>query len=202
MEFRVKAVVRGTVCVAALVAALTGCGGDGGTSALGADGKVAPVALTAEQIRAALPTETSLGDIFSGDEAVVAQGQEAREFCAEESGTACEGLVAAGHQELAVRGSSDDGKLEFTLVSFDSPAAAAVVMKGLADEERSDGDAPEPVRVEAGADETDAFASSSRVTHVYLRVGGVVAYVRAIETELGNVNRAAVHQVERIKNGA
>lgn len=40
------------------------------------------------------------------------QGDEARRFCAEESGMPCDGVVAGGKQELAVRGSADDSKVE------------------------------------------------------------------------------------------
>ncbi|MFV0137877.1 hypothetical protein ACLGIH_32590 [Streptomyces sp. HMX87] len=101
-----------------------------------------------------------------------------------------------------MRGSADDGKVEFTLFSFDSPQAASAVAKGMAARKRDGGGtALEPVRIEAGADDTDAF-SSGRLTDVVMRVGGVVAYVRAVETETGNVNHAATHQADRIKNVA
>lgn len=57
------------------------------------------------------------------------------------------------------------------------------------------------MQITSGADETTALADGS-TTDVYLRVGSVVAYVHAVETEIGNVNHAATHQVGRIKNAA
>lgn len=98
----------------------------------------APITLSAEQIRAALPTDTSLGDVFGGADAVVLQGEEARRYCAEDSGTTCDGLVAAGKKELEVRGNADDGGVEFTLFSFKSPQVASAVAKGLAATELKD----------------------------------------------------------------
>ncbi|MEV7615635.1 hypothetical protein [Streptomyces sp. NPDC089799] len=103
------------------MAALTGCGGDGepasggaSGSAWGGDGKgTASRALSAEDIRTVLPTNESLGDVFVGPDAQVGDGDVARRQCAKDSGTACDGLAAAGLKEMAVRGNSDDREVDF-----------------------------------------------------------------------------------------
>ncbi|MFJ8015216.1 hypothetical protein [Streptomyces sp. NPDC096339] len=199
-----KAVVRGTVCAIALVAALAGCGNDaGGTptpGSAGAKGKTSGP-LSVEQIRSALPTDTSLGNNLAGDEAVATGGEEARTYCTETTAATCDGLVAAGMKELTRRG-PDETKVEFSLFSFDSPKSATAAMKSLSAKRRTDIEpTPQPVKVEAGADETDAFGNN-RVTATTMRVGSVLVYIWAVETNLDQVNVAAKHQVDRLKSAA
>lgn len=110
-----KSVVRGTVCGVALMAALTGCGGGGdadagaavgvvGIGGGGEKGKKKSGTLSVPQLWSALPTNEALGDVWVGDDLAVIDGERARQACAEETGTACNGVVAAGHKEAAVRG--------------------------------------------------------------------------------------------------
>ncbi|MEU8432849.1 hypothetical protein AB0F18_08010 [Streptomyces sp. NPDC029216] len=184
------------------MAALTGCGSGGDPVSVsvgngGGKGKAAGP-LSVEQIRAALPTDTSMGSNFAGDEAVAAGGDGARAHCAETTGATCDGLVAGGMKELKRRGRGET-KVEFTLFSFDSPKAATAAMKSLSAKRRTDIEpTPAPVKVEAGADETDAVGND-RVTAVVMRVGSVLVYVWAVETKLEDTNFAAQHQVDRLK---
>ncbi|MFE2170023.1 hypothetical protein ACFXB3_33955 [Streptomyces sp. NPDC059447] len=205
-----KAVIRGTVCAIALVAALTGCGSDGGTAAVGNGGGVgsgsgggkgkASGPLTAEQLRSALPTGTDLGRNYKAENepAVAIGGEEARKHCAETTGATCEGLVAAGAAEIN-HARRREGKAEFSLFSFDSPKAATAAMKSLADKKRAAIEpTPTPVEVQAGANETDAFGNN-RVTAVTMRVDSVLVYVWAVEIEVDEAKAAAKLQVDRLK---
>ncbi|MET9572901.1 hypothetical protein ABZY34_27975 [Streptomyces virginiae] len=202
----VKAVVRGTVCVVALVVALTGCGGEGNTAVGGigsGDGKgKTSGALSAEQVRSALPTNESLGEIFVGNDAVVGEGEQARQHCAEQTGTTCNGMVAVGHKEAAVRGKASGDEVEFTLFSFDSPQAASAAAKGLAAKIRGREPAPEPTQIAAGADETEGFTNGRKRTDVVMRVGNVLAYVLASTSNSDNVKQVATQQVDLIKKAA
>ncbi|MCM1969033.1 MULTISPECIES: hypothetical protein [unclassified Streptomyces] len=203
-----KFAVRGTVCAVALVAALTGCGGDGDAadSAVGVVGigsgdgkgkKSGP--LSVEQVRAALPTNEELGAVWVGDDLAAFEGEMARRQCAKETGTSCDGLVAAGHKEAAVRGNSDDDDVEFTLFSFDSKQAATAAMKGMAAKTGSGDPAPEPTQFTTGADETQSFTNGRSSTRTVMRVGNVVAYVQASIYNTENRNRMSTLQVELIK---
>lgn len=209
-EFRVKSVVRGTVCAVALVAALTGCGGGGdadagaavgvvGIGGVGEKGKKASGTLSVPQVWSALPTNEALGDVWVGDDMAVIEGDQARQQCAEDTGTPCNGVVAAGHKEAAVRGNADDDEVEFTLFSFDSQQAASAAVKGLAAKMRSREPAPEPTRLEAGADETEAFTNGRSATRVVMRVGNVVAYVQASLYADDGAQQMATLQVDLIK---
>lgn len=203
-----KSVVRGTVCAVALVAALTGCGGDGDAadSAVG----VAPIGsgagkgkksgpLSVEQVRAALPTNETLGGVWVGDDLAAFDGEQARRHCVEETGSPCDGFVAAGHKEAAVRGNSDDDEVEFTLFSFDSKEAASAAVKGMAAKIASRDPAPEPAQLSTGADETKAFTTSRSGSRVVMRVGTTVAYVQASIYDTENRNGMSTLQVELIK---
>ncbi|MFE4636020.1 hypothetical protein ACFRJ1_21955 [Streptomyces sp. NPDC056773] len=190
------------------MAVLTGCGGD--EDAANSPVGVAPIGsgdgkgkksgpLTVEQVRAALPTNEVLGDVFVGDDLAAFDGEMARQHCAEQTGTPCTGLVAAGHKEAAVRGNSDDDEVEFTLFSFDSKQAATDAMKGMAAKEASGDPAPEPTQFTTGADETQAFTNGMSSTRTFMRVGTVVAFVQASIYNTENRDRMSSLQVELIK---
>ncbi|MER5775109.1 hypothetical protein ABT144_12605 [Streptomyces sp. NPDC002039] len=211
MEIRVKYFVRGTVCAVALVAALTGCGGGGdadagaavgaaGIGSGGEKGKKTSGTLSVPQVRSALPTNETLGGVWVGDDLGVIDGEPARQHCAEETGTPCDGVVAVGHKEAAVRGNADSDKVEFTLFSFDSQQAASAAVKGLAAKIRNR--EPTPTQVAAGADETEAFTNGNHGTSVVMRVGNVVAYVRASLYADDGARQMALLQVDLIKKAA
>ncbi|MET9854647.1 hypothetical protein ABZY57_17090 [Streptomyces sp. NPDC006450] len=192
----------------ALVAALTGCGSDGdaadspvGVVGIGSgDGKGNKSGpLSVEQVRAALPTNEVLGGVFVGDDLAAFEGEPARQHCAEQTGTPCTGLVAAGHKEAAARGNADDDEVEFTLFSFDSKEAASAAVKGLAAKMGSREPAPERTQLATGADETEAFTNGRSSARTVMRVGNVVAYVQAGIYDSESRNRMATLQVELIK---
>ncbi|MCP3759617.1 hypothetical protein [Streptomyces sp. TBY4] len=155
--------------------------------------------LTVEQVRAALPTNEQLGDVYVGDDLAAIDGEPARQQCAKDTGTPCTGLVAAGHKEAAARGNADDDEVEFTLFSFDSKEAASAAMKGMAAKTASGDPAPEPTRFTTGADETQAFSNGSSGTRTVMRVGTVVAYVQASIYHTENRDGMSALQVELIK---
>ncbi|MEU9030677.1 hypothetical protein AB0D46_24775 [Streptomyces sp. NPDC048383] len=208
-----KYLVRGTVCAVALVAALTGCGGGGdadagaavgiaGIGSGGEKGKKTSGTLSVPQVRSALPTNETLGGVWVGDDLAVVDGEPARQHCAEETGTPCDGMVAVGHKEAAVRGNADSDAVEFTLFSFDSQQAASAAVKGLAAKIRNREPAPEPTQVAAGADETEAFTNGNHGTRVVMRVGNVVAYVQASLYADDGARQMALLQVDLIKKAA
>ncbi|MFD8935113.1 hypothetical protein ACFV0R_07625 [Streptomyces sp. NPDC059578] len=196
---------------AALVATLTGCGdGEEATTGKPSDAPTASgratkekpfISLSAAQVRSALPADYTLGDALVGDAPITVKGQEARQNCTESSGASCDGLVAGGKKELGAEGSTDEGHIEFTLYSFDSPQAASTVRKSLAATARASVTAPEQVEIVSGADETEAFKGTS-TTHVVMRLGSVVAHVRAVDTTTGNVHHVATHQIDLIKDAS
>ncbi|MFJ7272591.1 hypothetical protein ACIQV3_39180 [Streptomyces sp. NPDC099050] len=202
-----KAVAWRTVCAVALVAALTGCGSDADPDAAAAVGVVGidggkgktSGALSAEQVRSALPTNERLGGVFVGDDLVAFEGEPALQACAEETGTTCDGVVAAGHKEAAVRGDASDDRVEFTLFSFDSQQAASAAAKGLAVKRRSYEPAPTPTQLSVGADETEAFTRGKGSTEVVMRVGNVMAYVKVGMTDIDDAKHMATIQVDLIK---
>ncbi|MFD5552507.1 hypothetical protein ACFWIA_01560 [Streptomyces sp. NPDC127068] len=196
---------------AALVATLTGCGdGEEATTGKRSDAPAANgrttkakpfISLSAAQVRSALPTDYTLGDALVGDDPTVIEGQEARQNCAESSGASCGGLVAGGKKELGAEGPAGEGHIEFTLYSFDSPGAASAVRKSLAATARASVTVPKQVEIASGADETEAFKGTS-TTHVVMRLGSVVAHVRAVDTTTGTVHHVATHQIDLIKDAS
>ncbi len=197
--------------MAALATALTGCG-EGDPSGEAADPvseeRARPksaISLSAEEIRTALPNDTTLGGVFTGGEPVAGEGEEARGQCAEETGTECGGLVAAGRKELAAGSDADEERIQFALFSFASRGEAGSAMKGLVSQRREadsgSGDPARPVTLATGADTADAFADDSR-TDVLMRVGDVVVHVWATESGVDEVEYAARTQVDRIRTVA
>ncbi|MER5486514.1 hypothetical protein ABT024_25340 [Streptomyces sp. NPDC002812] len=192
----------------ALVAALTGCGSDGNAADSAVDvaeigsgggkGKKSGT-LSVDQVRAALPTNEALGDVFVGDDLAAIEGEPARKQCESDTNTPCTGLVAAGHKEAAARGNADKDEVEFTLFSFDSKQAASAAVKGMAARIGSYEPTPEPTKYATGADETEAFTISSSSTRTIMRVGNVVAYVQASVYDIESRKHMATLQVELIK---
>ncbi|MEV6676131.1 hypothetical protein AB0N09_04580 [Streptomyces erythrochromogenes] len=200
-----KAVVRGTVCGLALMVALTGCGGDGdptvGGIGSGSGKSKASRTLTPEELRALLPTNEGVGDVFTGRDGLAIGGEPARQQCAEDSGAECPGIVAAGHKESAARDNYDNRKVEFTLFAFDSPKAASAAAKNMAAKKSKGDPTPTPTKINTGADETQAF-TSGKSADVVMRVGNVVAYVDAYLDGIDDVTYVTTHQVDLLKSTA
>ncbi|MFB7589155.1 hypothetical protein [Streptomyces sp. NPDC056169] len=216
-----RSVVRGTAVAAALVLALTGCeeGGSpaaGGDKAPGVPGEAQPGAdggadapkvvwLDPTGLMNALPIESAVGGWFVGGDPFMVQGPEAVKHCAEETGVACDGLVAVGGKDMETAGSSDGTRVEFRLYSFGTEEQARAAMKGLAAEQRKKsaeyGEPSKPVTLATVADETDAFADDS-TADVVMRIGTVVAHVDANETEPAGLEHVSNVQVERVRTVA
>ncbi|MFI6420879.1 hypothetical protein ACIBG6_26165 [Streptomyces sp. NPDC050842] len=212
-----KAVVRGTAVAAALVLALTGCEesvpAKGNEKAPAAPGEAQPGAeagadapkvvwLDPTGLMNALPVESAVGDIFVGGDPFMAQGPEAVEHCAEETGVACDGLVAVGGKDMEARGDADDTRVEFRLYSFGTEDQARAAMKGLAAEQRKKsaeyGEPSKPVTLATVADETDAYADDA-TADVVLRIGTVVAHIDVNDTEPAGLEHVSNVQVERVR---
>ncbi|GHG42183.1 hypothetical protein [Streptomyces zaomyceticus] len=214
-----KAVVRGAAVAAALVLALTGCE----ESAPSAGNRKAPtipgeapaeaqpeadappvVRLDPTGLMNALPVESAVGGWFVGGDPFTAQGPEAVGHCAEETGVACTGLVAAGGKDMETAGSSDT-RVEFRLFSFGTEEQAGAAMKGLAAEKRKSsaeyGEPSKPVTLATVADETDAFADDGSAD-VIMRIGTVVAHISMNETETDGLAHVSNVQVERVRTVA
>ncbi|MFC9705708.1 hypothetical protein ACFTWD_34025 [Streptomyces sp. NPDC056943] len=206
---------------AALVLALTGCEESvpaaGGEKAPGVPGEAQPGAdggadagagapkvvwLDPTGLMNALPVESAVGDIFVGGDPFMAQGTEAVEHCAKETGVACDGLVAVGGKDMEARGDADGTRVEFRLFSFGTEEQARAAMKGLAAELRKSsaeyGEPAKPLTLATVADETDAFADDSSAD-VVMRIGTVLAHVNANETGTENLEHASNVQVERVR---
>ncbi|MFH9727276.1 hypothetical protein ACH4M4_30545 [Streptomyces sp. NPDC017254] len=200
--------VRGIAVGAALVIALTGCGGGGaatGTDAVTGttDGKEdVPASLDATGLINALPVSSEFTDgTYTGDDPEAVPAAEAVKFCADRLDVDCPGVTGASIKDLVLSGSSSETGATFTLYTFGTEQEATAVLKAVEKERKaSDGTSGpfEPVKVEAGADETYAFERGEFVG-VYLRVGTVVSYVSTLHWGREWAERGAQVQVGRLK---
>ncbi|TLS45659.1 hypothetical protein FE633_12845 [Streptomyces montanus] len=216
----VNAAVRGTVLATLLVVAMTGCGGgseesgpaggQNGDSLEGHEGK-APVALTSDQVRMALPSTGSLPEgwrVAVGGSAEAKAGQEAASDCENDTQSNCGGLVTMGRAMLEAVGASQWDNTVFVKVhSFDSVENAGVAMKSLVAAARKQaGTDAEPMKVSAGAEETDAFSeeiSDYYSADVTMRVGTVVVHLSGTDlAKTDGIDALAKFQIDRIKQAA
>ncbi|MFG2138629.1 hypothetical protein [Streptomyces sp. NPDC048650] len=127
------------------------------------------------------------------------EDSEALKYCGYQ-GMSCSGVTSMGS---AVYYEKDSGKdTRFTLLAYDSVDNAKVGMKTfVAHRHEAAGDKLKPLSVQAGADETDAYAKENASSAI-LRVGTVVAYVAAPELKPKDLQTLAKLQVDRIKVAA
>ncbi|MFJ8016765.1 hypothetical protein [Streptomyces sp. NPDC096339] len=181
---------------------------EGGGSSAPADGKgvtpnFPPVWVDTTGLYSALPSDGSIGDVMVGGDRVVVQGNDVVKGCPELTKSPCPGIQAIGNRDMEARGSADRARVEFTLFTFAAAKDASTTMKNLAEHERKkraeDGEPAKPVTVDAGADETEAMQDGDSFD-VVMRIGAVVAHLRASDTELRNVEYAAKVQIARVKS--
>ncbi len=200
--------VRGIAVAAAMVAALTGCGGDGDateavTGTGGGEEKYQPAALDATGLINALPLSSDFSSgTYSGGDAELVPEAEAAEFCSKKmEDVDCAGVKGAGIKDLALVGSSSEKTATFTLYGFGTEAQATAVLKAVEKVRKtSQGEAGPftPVKVETGADETFAFERDEYVG-VYMRVGTVVSYVSTYRFGPEQAQSAAQVQLGRLQ---
>ncbi|MDV9189812.1 hypothetical protein R6L23_16575 [Streptomyces sp. SR27] len=184
---------------AALVAALTACGGGGGDTAgpdpvnggrqngdsLEGHEDTAPAVLTGTQLQTVLSGNAGIPEAWGGRSPEAAkEGAEAVERCGADAGTGCAGLTAMAlrvleNQTLEQFKADVDGQTMFVNVySFDSAENAAVTAKALSATERNDAKDARPLKITTGAEDTDAFseklADGEYSANAVLRAGTVV----------------------------
>ncbi|MBT2393618.1 hypothetical protein J7E87_30475 [Streptomyces sp. ISL-1] len=220
-----KAAIRSLALSALLVAGLTGCVGET-TDASSSGGQTerqngdslegheddTQVTLSAEQLRVALPSDGSLPAGWIGgfrSKSRVEVGPEAADECGGDTGTSCAGLTAVGKRRIETpedlpagdRGAS----VHFTVYAFGSVEDARVAMKGLVKTVHAgtEGQIPtSPLKISAGADETDAFSQGDAgdySTDVMLRVGATVVRLWGSDLKATeDMQVLAKYQVDRL----
>jgi hypothetical protein len=227
----VNSAVRGTALALVLVAALTACGGGSGSGTASRENgdslegheDNAPVGLTAEQVRTALPSSVSHPEGWGGgSSAKVEVGEEAAKTCGYETGTACSGLTAAGKETIegpqtveAIKNGRDPESVYIKVFSFDTVDNAGVAMKSAVAIEHKEatkyGDKPDSenlaAKVSAGAEDTHVF-SDTRGTDTFtatvlMRTGTVVVKLWGIDLKKTDIMAVlAKLQIDRINKVA
>ncbi|GGQ02224.1 hypothetical protein [Streptomyces roseolilacinus] len=196
--------VRGIAGVAALMVALTACGGDGGADWTGEDGR--PLTLDEGRMLMALPGKLSAPDGWKARDPESATGERALESCQEETGSNCAGLVAGGGGRYYRSGASDesDEKIKYSVYSFDTAENASVAMKGTVAQEREDaGSGARDLKVDTGAQAAEAFADGDGDSEVLMRAGAVLIRMQGSGvTDEKTLGQFARLQVERVRKAA
>ncbi|WP_190108825.1 hypothetical protein [Streptomyces cinnamoneus] len=127
--------------------------------------------------------------------------------CREAAGTACAGVLAVGKAKGSRYQGAKTLQVKFGIYAFDTAENAKVAMKAIVNSiHREDGKDAKVLKVDAGADESDAVAdrmSSTDFSDVTMRVGGVVVRVHTLDvTDTAELESLAKMQVERIKRVA
>ncbi|MFF4323736.1 hypothetical protein [Streptomyces sp. NPDC001568] len=110
------------------------------------------------------------------------EGGDSLRACEEHTSTNCGGFVSVGSSAIGLEGGGFDGSsIRFSIVSFRSVDDAKAGLKGMsAEARRKAGAEAKPLKISAGADETDAFTGPH--TEVMMRVGSAL-----IRLESGNL---------------
>ncbi|WP_158813124.1 hypothetical protein [Streptomyces rimosus] len=202
--------VRGIVAGAVLAASLTACGGSGDgpgkdTDHGGEQQLNAPIVLATDQVSAALVSKSSAPQGWKGRSPGLPSPKEALRKCQDETETNCGGFVSYGSTYFFKDKLDADGRtghLYFSIFSFRTPEDAKVAMKGLTKEERRKAGADaKPLKISAGAEETDAFTGEH--TEVFLRLGGVLVRLQSADLTANEpYAQFAELQINRIKKVA
>ncbi|WP_438295920.1 hypothetical protein [Streptomyces sp. HUAS TT7] len=93
-------------------------------------------------------------------------------------------------------------KMRFTLLAYDGVSNAQAGMKGVATSAHKEDGKSTALKIQSGADETDAYTTGDSSSAV-LRVGTVVAYLAGVNvTKAADLQQFAKRQVDRIKAAA
>lgn len=171
--------------------------------------------LTSSQVQAVLPGSSSLpgewGGVGGGGEDVL-YGAEAAKDCGFDTGTSCAGLTARGmrvvEQQTAEElvANAPEQTVFIKVYAFDSVENAAVASKAMVAREREDNDDAQPLKIAAGAEETEAFSmklSDRYSTSVTMRTGAVVISLKGSDLKNADDMQAlAKLQVDRIAKTA
>ncbi|MFE9845250.1 hypothetical protein [Streptomyces goshikiensis] len=186
--------VRGLAGGAALIVALAACGsnGDDGASAVGGAGAAggkskAAVVVTEDMIRTALISKTAAPKGWRTVGGVqIREGGDSLRECEAQTQTNCGGFVSVGSTTLFLEEGAtvSESSIRYSIVSFRSVDDAKAGLKGMAAEARRKAGADaKPLKVSAGADETDAFTGPH--TEVMMRVGSAL-----VRLESGNLTES------------
>ncbi|UNO42320.1 hypothetical protein [Streptomyces sp. MST-110588] len=205
--------VRGITAAAVLMAGLAACGsgggdGKGGAQASGGTGGTVqerPIVLTEDQVRTALVGKAGAPTGWEGTSPKIDDPGDALNRCQEATKTNCGGFLARGRSYFRQEKANEQGgvgEVKFTVYAFRTPDDAKAALKGLAaTERRKAGSAAKPLKVEAGADETDAF--TGKTTEIGMRVGAVLVRLESIDLREGQPYADfAKLQIDRIKKTA
>jgi hypothetical protein len=226
----VNTAVRGTALALVLVAALTACGGGSGSGTASRENgdslegheDNAPVGLTAEQVRTALPSSASHPEGWGGgSSAKVEVGEEAAKTCGYETGTACSGLTAAGKETIegpqtveAIKNGWYPESVYIKVFSFDTVDNTGVAMKSAVAIEHKEatkyGDKPDSenlaAKISAGAEETKVYSDAlgdDYTATVLMRIGTVVVKLWGVDLKKTDIMAVlAKLQIDRIKKVA
>ncbi|MER5834243.1 hypothetical protein ABT116_26235 [Streptomyces sp. NPDC002130] len=196
--------MRGVAMGLTLALAPVGCwdGSTGHDDEDTGDSHTAQAPFNPSQLAQAVPGELAAPKGWNADSPLVRDGSEAQAFCRQASRFSCVGLTAMGNSRYKPDGQSETF-VDFEVLAYDSVDNAKVGMKSLvADVHDGKPEGLKPLTVDAGADETDAYADEDR-PGVVLRVGTVVAFVFSDSLPKDHdLQSFAKFQVQRINTAA
>ncbi|MFE2145820.1 hypothetical protein ACFXA3_29500 [Streptomyces sp. NPDC059456] len=141
--------------------------------------------MTEDMIRTALISKSAAPQGWRpvGGVQIDKDGADNMRECEEQTKTNCGGFVSVGSIRLFLEegGTASESSIRFTIVSFRSVDDAKAGLKGMtAEARRKAGSEAKPLKISAGADETDAFTGPH--TEVMMRVKNAL-----IRLESGNL---------------
>lgn len=197
---------RGAAVGLALTLVLAGCSSDGngngnGNGREGGGAGVGATPLNPSQLAQAIPSKLAAPKGWKGRQPRVLDGSEAQKQCQLAARFSCAGLTAMANTQYS---QTFDTDVKFELLAYDTVDNAKAGMKTLVADTRegTTADTLKPLTINAGADESDAYAKEKQ-TNAVLRVGTVVAFV--IGTTLPqdhDLQSFASMQVQRVTSAA
>ncbi|WEH18487.1 hypothetical protein [Streptomyces sp. VNUA24] len=185
-----------------LMVGLAACSEESSADNDGSSGSDATtVAFNPSQLSQALPSKIGAPQGWRGKQPVLYEGAEAQKQCGYQE-LSCAGLTSLG-SSVYYPTSSSDTNVRFTLAAYDTVDNAKVGMKTLvASVHEDEGDSLKTLSIQAGADQTEAFADDDSSSAI-LRVGTIVSYVAGIHvSKPDDLQMLATMQVDRIKTSA